>query len=369
MVSFAEKNMALQCGIIGIQGSGKTTLFNSLSGTKAETQSFSDKANIGIIKVPDKRLYELEKYQKTEKIVHATVNLVDIPGLSKGSSNNESARKFLNEIRNSDAFIHVVRCFDNPLVPHPDGSIDPVRDVENIELELQARDIESVDKKIQRLEKVAKAGSKEAKQQIEKLIELKERLENFESVRTMELHEITREAIQDLFLLTAKPMLFVANVDSNSVVSGNAYSQALENYLKPKGYTMLVLSAQFEAEVAELDNEDDRMMFLQDAGLQEPAVDRLVQAAYYMLNLRTFFTVGPKEIRAWTIKEGMTAPQAAGVIHSDLERGFIRAEVMKYADFVTLGSEAACKEKGKFYIEGKNYIVQDGDILHIRFNV
>ncbi|MCX7862701.1 MAG: redox-regulated ATPase YchF [Bacteroidales bacterium] len=361
--------MALQCGIIGIQSSGKTTLFNSLSGIKAETQAFADKINIGIIKVPDQRLYELEKYQKTEKIVHATVNLVDIPGLAKGSSNNENVRKFLNEIRNSDAFIHVVRCFENPLVPHPEGSIDPVRDVENIELELQARDIESIEKKIQRLEKIAKSGNKEAKLQIDKLLELKEKLENFESIRSIELHEMAKEAIQDLFLLTAKPVLYVANVDSNSVINGNKYSQSLETYLRQKGYNVLLLSAQFEAEVAELEDEADRKMFLEDAGLSEPAVNRLLQAAYHMLNLRTFFTVGPKEIRAWTIKQGMTAPQAAGVIHSDLERGFIRAEVMKYHDFVTFGSEAACKEKGKFYIEGKNYIVQDGDILHIRFNV
>ncbi len=361
--------MALQCGIIGIQGSGKTTLFNSLSGAKAEVAQFSDKANLGVIKVPDQRLYELEKYQKTEKIVHATINLVDIPGLSRGSSASESARKFLNEIRNSDAFIHVVRCFDNPMVPHPDGSINPIRDIENIEIELQTRDTESIDKKIQRLEKVAKSGSKEARQQIEALLDIKAKLENFEPVRTMNLNDIAREAIQDLFLLSAKPVLYVANIDADSVVSGNAYSKSMETYLNERNLPFLMVSAQFEAEIAELENEEDRMMFLQDAGLSEPGSHRLLQLAYRMLKLKTFFTVGPKEIKAWTIKEGMTAPQAAGVIHSDLERGFIRAEVMKYQDFVTLGSEAACKEKGKFYIEGKNYIVEDGDILHIRFNV
>ncbi|NSW45506.1 MAG: redox-regulated ATPase YchF [Bacteroidales bacterium] len=361
--------MALQCGIIGIQGSGKTTLFNSLSGAKAETSQYSDKANLGIIQVPDARLYELEKFQKTEKIVHATVNLVDIPGLARGNSGSESARKFLNEIRNSDAFIHVVRCFDNPMVPHPDGSIDPIRDVENIEIELQTRDAESIEKKIQRLEKLLKGGNKDAKQQIEALQEIKSSLENFIPVRNIELTEIAKEAIADLFLLSAKPVLYVANVDSHSVINGNAYSKALQDYLSDKKEYCLVVGAQLEAEIAELDNEEDRAMFLADAGLKEPGSYRLVQMAFAMLKLKTFFTVGPKEIKAWTIKDGMTAPQAAGVIHSDLERGFIRAEVMKYNDFITLGSEAACKEKGKFFIEGKNYIVEDGDILHIRFNV
>lgn len=361
--------MALQCGIIGIQGSGKTTLFNSLSGTKAETAQYSEKANLGVIQVPDARLYELEKFQKTEKIVHATVNLVDIPGLARGNSGSESARKFLNEIRNSDAFIHVVRCFDNPMVPHPDGNINPIRDVENIEIELQTRDAELVDKKIQRLEKLIKGGNKEAKMQIDALLEIKSSLENFIPVRNIELNDIAKEAIADLFLLSAKPVLYVANVDNKSVTIGNVYSKSLEDYLKQNNSYCLVVAAQLEAEIAELESEEDRELFLADAGLTEPGVNRLVQMAYAMLNLKTFFTVGPKEIKAWTIKDGMTAPQASGVIHSDLERGFIRAEVMKYSDFISLGSEAACKEKGKFFIEGKNYIVEDGDILHIRFNV
>lgn len=361
--------MALQCGIIGIQGSGKTTLFNSLSRTKAETAQYSEKANLSVIQVPDPRLYELEKFQKTEKIVHATVNLVDIPGLARGNATAESARKFLNEIRNSDAFIHVVRCFDNPMVPHPDGNINPIRDIENIEIELQTRDAESIEKKIQRLDKFIKGGNKDAKQQIEALIEIKSSLENFIPVRNIELTDIMQEAIADLFLLSAKPVLYVANVDNKSVVEGNAYSKALQDYLNEKNEYCLVIGAQLEAEIAELDNEDDRIMFLADAGLKEPGSYRLVQMAFSMLKLKTFFTVGPKEIKAWTIKDGMTAQQASGVIHSDLERGFIRAEVIKYNDFISLGSEAACKEKGKFFIEGKNYIVQDGDILHIRFNV
>ncbi len=361
--------MALNCGIIGIQGCGKTTLFNSLSGTKAETVQFSDKANLGVIQVPDNRLYELEKYQTTEKIVHATVNLIDIPGLTRNATSTESTRKFLNEIRNSDAFIHVVRCFDNPHVPHPDGSLNPIRDIENMEIELQTRDVESVDKKIQRLEKVVKTGSKEAKQQIEALLEIKALLENFTPVRKMNLSESSIEAIADLFLLSAKPVLYVSNVDSAHVATGNEYSSTMEKYLHEKGENFLLIGALLESEIAELESPEDRQLFLTDAGLTEPGVNRLVQYAYNMLHLRTFFTVGPKEIKAWTITAGMTAPQAAGVIHSDLERGFIRAEVMKYNDFISLGSENACKEKGKFFIEGKNYIVEDGDILHIRFNV
>jgi hypothetical protein len=360
--------MALKCGIIGIQSSGKTTLFNSLSGAKAETVQFSDKANLGVIQVPDARLYELEKHQITEKIVHATVNLVDIPGLVRSSSQTESAKKFLNEIRNSDAFIHVVRCFENAQVPHPDGSINPVRDIENIEIELQTRDAESVEKKIQRLEKVVKTGSKEAKQQIEVLHEIKASLENFTPISKMQLSELAKEAIADLFLFSAKPVLYVANVDSKSN-AGNNYSSQMEKYLTDKGDTFLLVGAQLEAEIAELESPEDRQLFLADAGLTEPGVNRLVQRAFFMLQLRTFFTVGPKEIKAWTITAGMSAPQASGVIHSDLERGFIRAEVMKYQDFISLGSEVACKEKGKFYVEGKNYIVEDGDILHIRFNV
>ena len=361
--------MALHCGIIGIKGSGKTTLFNSLSGIKAETSKYSEKANIGIIKVPDNRLYELEKFQKTEKIVHATVNLVDIPGLLTGTGSTDNTQKFLNDVRNCDALIHVVRCFDNPLNPHPNGSVNPIRDIENIEIELQARDIESIEKKIQRLEKHVKGGNKELKAHLDALIYIKSQLENFVSIKNLNLKDIEREAIADLFLLTAKPMLYVANVDSNSVANGNNYSKSLSEYLKSRNESCLIIAAELEAEIAELESIEDRMMFLADAGLNEPGVNRLLQMAYKMLNLITFFTVGPKEIKAWTIREGTKAPQAAGVIHSDLEKGFIRAEVMKYNDFVTLGGEHACKEKGKFYIEGKNYVVQDGDILHIRFNV
>jgi len=362
--------MALQCGIIGITGSGKTTLFNCLSSAKAQAGSFSAKANMGVIQVPDNRLYDLEKLQTTEKIVHATVAIVDIPGLVRGAGNNEnSGNYFLSEIRNTDALIHVVRCFEDPTVPHPDGSVDPVRDIENIELELQARDLESVEKKISRLEKLIKAGDKDAKHGIEVMNIYKTHLESFKPVRIIDVSESDKKYADDLFLLSAKPVLYVANVDTKSAVKGNHFSEKMEEYLKTQQAELLIIAGKVESEIAELESEDDRKMFLEDAGLFEPGVNKLVRAAYDILNLRTFFTVGPKEIRAWTIHKGMTAPQAAGVIHSDLERGFIRAEVIKYHDFITLGTEHACKEKGKLFVEGKNYIVEDGDLLNIRFNV
>ncbi len=365
--------MSLQCGIIGLANVGKTTLFNCMSNAKAETSSFaytSSKSNIGVIHVPDPRLYELEKYQKTEKIVPATVEIVDIPGLAKGANQGEGVgNKFLADIRNTDALIHVLRCFDDPALPHIDGSVNPVRDIETLDFELQVKDLESVEKKIQRLEKVAKSGDKEAKKGIESLEKVKAHLQSFGNVRDMQLDDAERKVIEDIFLLTAKPVMYVCNVDDASAIKGNNYSRQVMEFLKGKQTEILVLAARMEAEIAELDSEEDRLAFLADAGITEPGVNRLVRSAYAMLNLMSFFTVGPKEIKAWTIHRGMTAPQAAGVIHSDLERGFIRAEVMKYDDFITLGSEHACREKGKLYIEGKNYIVQDGDILHIRFNV
>jgi ribosome-binding ATPase len=362
--------MALQCGIIGIAGSGKTTLFNCLSTAKAQAGTFSGKANMGVIQVPDNRLYDLEKLQPTDRIVHATVAIVDIPGLVRGAGNKEnSGNAFLSEIRNTDALIHVVRCFEDPTVPHPDGSVDPIRDIENVELELQARDLESVEKKINRLEKLIKSGDKDAKRGIEVMQIYKAHFESFLPARTITISESDKRYADDLFLLSAKPVLYVANVDTSSAVTGNSFSKKMEDYLKTQQAELLIIAGKVEAEIAELESEDDRKMFLEDAGLFEPGVNKLVRAAYDILNLRTFFTVGPKEIRAWTIHKGMTAPQAAGVIHSDLERGFIRAEVIKYNDFITLGTEHACKEKGKLFVEGKNYIVEDGDLLNIRFNV
>lgn len=364
--------MALQCGIIGITNVGKTTIFNCISNTKGETNAFAfsaTKSNIGVIQVPDQRLYELEKHQVTEKIVHTTMEIVDIPGLARGSNKGEGVgNKFLSDIRNTDALIHVLRCFDDDALPHVDGSVDPVRDLETVDFELQVKDLESVEKKLQRLEKLVRAGDKDAKHGIDILAKYKDHIGNFNNARTLEVRNEERKHVDDLFLLTMKPVMFVCNVDGKSI-TGNKYVNMVKEYLKGKDAEILIIAGAVEAEIAELENREDRLAFLQDAGLDEPGVDKMVRAAYKMLKLQTFFTVGPKEIRAWTIRKGMNAPQAAGVIHSDLERGFIRAEVMKYHDFIALGSEHACKEAGKFNIEGKNYIVDDGDILHIRFNV
>jgi GTP-binding protein YchF len=365
--------MSLQCGIIGLANVGKTTLFNCMSNVKAETSNFaftSSKSNIGIIHVPDPRLYQLEKFQVTERIVPATVEILDIPGLAKGSNQGEGVgNKFLADIRNTDALIHVLRCFDDPNLAHIEGSVDPVRDIETLDFELQVKDLESVEKKIQRLEKVAKSGDKDAKKGIEYLGKVKAHLESFGNVRDMHLDESERRVIEDIFLLTVKPVIFVCNVDDASAIKGNSFVEKVKEFLKGKKTEILILAAKMEAEIAELETEEDRLAFLADAGISEPGVNRLVRSAYALLNLMSFFTVGPMEIRAWTIHRGMTAPQAAGTIHSDLERGFIRAEVMKYNDFITLGSEHACKEHGKLHIEGTVYLVEDGDILHIRFNV
>ena len=365
--------MALQCGIIGLTNSGKTTLFNSMSNTRAQssTAAFSaTRSNVGMVHVPDNRLYELAKLQPTQKIVHTTVEFVDIPGLAKGASTGAGVgNKFLADIRNTDALIHVLRCFDNDNLPHIDGSVNPVRDMETVDLELQVKDIESIEKKMVKAEKLVKTGDKPARKTLEVLRLYKEHLESLRSVSSLEISENDRQHVADLFLLSAKPVIYVCNVDEDSSLKGNNYSRQVENSLADQDAEVLIVAADVESEIADLDNEEDRLSFLEDAGLNEPGVNKLIRAAYRLLRLNTFFTVGPKEIRAWTISEGMTAPQAAGVIHSDLERGFIRAEVIKYDDFVILGSESACRVKGKLSIEGKSYVVQDGDILNIRFNV
>jgi len=365
--------MGLHCGIIGIANCGKTTLFNCMSNTKAETTSFafaSNKSNIGVINVPDSRLAELEKLQPTEKLVSATVDIVDIPGLAKGSSHGEGVgNTFLADIRNADALIHVVRCFDDDNLPHIEGSVDPVRDIETIDLELQVKDLESVEKKIARMEKLIKTGDKEAKVAIEVLKVYKEHLENMQNARTAPVKEEDKKYVADLSLLTMKPVMFVCNIDETSIGKGNAYTEAVKSAITEEGVKILDIAAAIESDIAELDTLEEKMEFLQDYGLSEPSVNILIREAYDMLNLHSFFTVGPKEIKAWTIKKGMNAPEAAGAIHSDLQRGFIRAEVMKYSDFVELGSENAVKSAGKFHVEGKTYIVEDGDILHIRFNV
>jgi hypothetical protein len=323
-----------------------------------------------VVSVPDPRLYTLEQFQPTDKVVPATVEIVDIPGLAKGSSHGEGVgNKFLSDIRNTDALIHVLRCFDDEQLPHIDGSVDPVRDIETLNLELQVKDLESVEKKLERQAKLAKSGDKEARRGIEVLERFRAHLEDFQNARTLEVAEVDKKFVEDLFLLTSKPVMYVCNVEDAAANSGNGYVDQVREYLAGEDTEILVLAARLESEISELEDEADRTAFLEDADLEEPGVNKLIRSAYSMLNLISFFTVGPKEIRAWTIRRGATAPEAAGAIHSDLQRGFIRAEVMKYEDFVTFGSEHACKEHGKLAVEGKNYVVQEADILHIRFNV
>lgn len=365
--------MGLKCGIIGLTNVGKTTIFNCFSNTKAEVTSFSfstDKSNLGTVKVPDNRLYEIESFQPTEKVIHTVVDIVDVPGLAKGASQGEGiGNKFLGDLRNTDALIHVLRCFDDDNLIHIEGSVDPVRDMELIDFELQIKDLESVDKKIQRLAKMAKTGDKDSKKALEVLEKYKTHLEGMNSASTAPVAEEDTIYIRDLNLLTIKPVLYVCNVDEESALKGNKYTEAVIDALKDVETEVIIIAAQMESEIAELEDENERKEFLNDAGLNEPGVDKLIRSAYKLLNLQTFFTIGPKEIRAWTIKKGMTAPEAAGAIHSDLQRGFIRAEVIKYNDFISLGSEQKCKDAGKFHVEGKNYIVNDGDLLNIRFNV
>ena len=365
--------MALNCGIIGITNTGKTTIFNCMSNTKAEASSFAfsaTKSNIGMVEVPDKRLYTIDQLIKSQKIIPATVEIVDVPGLAKGASQGEGVgNKFLADIQQMDALIHVLRCFDDPALPHIEGSVDPVRDMEIVDLELQVRDLDLVMRKIQRVEKLVKVGEKDAKKAIEVLKTYQDHLENFGNARTAAVDDDDKKYIQELQLLTAKPVIYVCNVDDAAATTGNKYSEAVSKALEGVETEVLVIAGKLEAEIAELEDANDREVFLSDAGLNEPGVNKLIMAAYKLLNLQSFFTAGPKEVRAWTIKRGMTAPQAAGVIHSDLERGFIRAEVMKYDDFVQHKTEQAVKDAGKFKVEGKNYIVGDGDILHIRFNV
>ena len=364
--------MALNCGIIGLTNTGKTTIFNCMSNTKAESSSYAfsaTKSNIGVVDVPDPRLYTLNSILPADKLIPATVEIVDLPGLAKGASQGEGVgNKFLADVQQTDALIHVLRCFDDDNLAHIEGSVDPVRDLEIVDFELQVRDLDLVNRKLQRLEKLSKTGNKEAKKGMEVLSVYKDHLENFGNANTAPVNEGDEQYIHDLLLLTAKPVIYVCNVDDASATSGNAYVEKVEAAL-PENAKVLVIAGELEAEIAELEDAEDRKAFLEDAGLKEPGVDKLVRAAYDVLNLQSFFTIGKPENRAWTIHKGMTAPQAAGVIHSDLERGFIRAEVMKYADFIHYKSEQAVKEAGKFHVEGKNYVVEDGDIMHIRFNV